>query len=115
RISQPLAVRRAHPDRDSFLTNHRSEELTGNVKQIWEISRLQHLSLLATAWFLSHDEAFAQRVSEQLRSWWAENPFLSGVNWTSGIEIGIRLISMTWIRRLLDEWPRVAGLVEGNH
>jgi hypothetical protein len=39
---------------------------------------------------------------------------LSGVNWTNGIEIGIRLISMTWIRRLLDEWPRVAGLFEDN-
>ena len=24
-----------------------------------------------------------QRVADQLRSWWLENPFLSGVNWTS--------------------------------
>jgi Heparinase II/III-like protein/Heparinase II/III N-terminus len=110
----PVTGRRAPADRYSFRINHRSEELTGNVKQIWEISRLQHLTLLATAWFLSHDEAFARRVSEQLRSWWAENPFLSGVNWTSGIEIGIRLISMTWIRRLLDEWPGVADLFEDN-
>ena len=43
------------------------------------MSRLQHLTLLATAWFLSHDEAYARRVAEQLRSWWRENPFLSGV------------------------------------
>ena len=110
----PLTGRRAPADRYAFRINHRSEELTGNVKQIWEISRLQHLTLLATAWFLSHDDAYAQRVSEQLRSWWTENPFLSGVNWTSGIEIGIRLISMTWIRRLLDDWPGVAELFEHN-
>jgi Heparinase II/III-like protein/Heparinase II/III N-terminus len=110
----PVTGRRAPAERYAFRINHRSEGLTGNVKQIWEISRLQHLTLLATAWFVSHDDAYAQLVSEQLRSWWRENPFLSGVNWTSGIEIGIRLISMTWIRRLLNEWPGVAGLFDDS-
>ena len=57
-------------------------------------------------------QAYAQRVAEQLRSWWQENPFLSGVNWTSGIELGIRLISLAWIRRLLADWPDVADLFE---
>ena len=108
----PVTGRRAPADRYAFRINHRSEEQTGNIKQVWEVSRLQHLTLLATAWFLSHDEAYARRVADQLRSWWRENPFLSGVHWTSGIEIGIRLISLAWIRRLLDEWPEVAGLFE---
>jgi hypothetical protein len=108
----PVTGRRAPADRYAFRINHRSEAETGNVKQIWEVSRLQHLTVLATAWFLSHDEAYARQVADQLRSWWRENPFLSGVNWTSGIEIGIRLISLTWIRRLLDEWPGVADLFE---
>ena len=108
----PVTGRRSAPDRYAFRINHRSDEQTGNVKQIWEISRLQHLTLLATAWFLTHDQSYAHRVADQLRSWWRENPFLSGVHWTSGIEIGIRLISLAWIRRLLDEWPRVADLFE---
>ena len=51
-------------------------------------------------------------MADQLRSWWRENPFLSGVHWTSGIELGIRLISLAWIRRLLDDWPGVADLFE---
>jgi hypothetical protein len=110
----PVTGRRAPADRYAFRINHRSQEQTGNVKQVWEISRLQHLTLLATAWFLSHDEAYARRVADHLRSWSRENPFLSGVNWTSGIEIGIRLISLTWIRRLLDEWPEVAGHFEND-
>ena len=110
----PVTGRRAPADRYAFRINHRSEDVTGNIKQIWEISRLQHLTLLATAWFLSQDDAYAERVAEQLRSWWEENPFLSGANWTSGIEVGIRLISMAWIRRLLDGWPRVADLFERN-
>ena len=55
---------------------------------------------------------YAHRVADHLRSWWRENPFLSGVHWTSGIELGIRLISLAWIRRLLDDWPGVADLFE---
>ena len=108
----PVTGRRSPPDRYAFRIDHRSEEQTGNVKQVWEISRLQHLTLLATAWFLTHDQTYARRVADQLRSWWRENPFLSGVHWTSGIEIGIRLISLAWIRRLLDDWPGVADLFE---
>ncbi len=100
--------------RYAFRINHRSEDQTGNIKQVWELSRLQHLTLLATAWFLTHDEAYALLVADQLRSWWQDNPFLSGVHWTSGIEVGLRLISMTWIRRMLDDWPGAADLFERN-
>jgi hypothetical protein len=108
----PVTNRRSAPERYAFRIDHRSEEQNGNVKQLWETSRLQHLTLLATAWYLSGDERYAHRVADQLRSWWRENPFLSGVNWTSGIELGLRLISLTWIRRLLDDWPGAAGLFE---
>jgi heparinase II/III-like protein len=108
----PVTGRRSASDTYAFRINQRSEEQTGNVKQVWELSRLQHLTLLATAWSLTHEEGYAQRVADQLRSWWLENPFLSGVNWTSGIEIGIRLINFVWIRRLLDDWPGAADLFE---
>ncbi len=110
----PVTGHRAPADRYAFRINHRSQEQTGNIKQVWEISRLHHLTLLATAWFLTHDEPYARRVADQLRSWWRENPFLSGVHWTSGIEIGIRLISLAWIRRLLDDWPGVTDLFEDD-
>ena len=110
----PVTGRRSPPDCYAFRINHRSEEQTGNVKQIWEISRLQHLTLLATAWFITGDEAYARRVADQLRSWWRENPFLSGIHWTNGIEVGIRLISLAWIRRLLDDWPGATGLFEDD-
>jgi Heparinase II/III-like protein/Heparinase II/III N-terminus len=110
----PVTGRRSSPERYAFHINHRSEEQTGNVKQVWEISRLQHLTLLAAAWYVTGDEAYACRVADQLRSWWRENPFLSGIHWTNGIEAGIRLISLVWIRRLLDGWPGVAGLFEDD-
>ncbi len=110
----PVTGRRSDPDAYAFSLNQRDEAQVGNIKQVWEVNRLQHLTLLATAWYLTHEEQYAERVADQLRSWWRENPFLSGVNWTSGIELGIRLINFAWIRRLLDGWPGAADLFEGN-
>jgi hypothetical protein len=108
----PVTRQRSDPDTYAFRINHRSEERVGNVKQVWELSRFHHLTLLSTAWFLTKDERYACRAADQLRSWWRENPFLSGVHWTSGIELGVRLISLAWIRRLLDDWPGVTDLFE---
>jgi Heparinase II/III N-terminus len=113
-FADPVTGRRSSPDRYAFRINHRSEEQTGNVKQVWEISRLQHLTLLATAWFVTSNEEYARRVADQLRCWWWENPFLSGIHWTNGIEVGIRLISLVWIRRMLDTWPGAAGMFEDD-
>jgi Heparinase II/III-like protein/Heparinase II/III N-terminus len=110
----PVTGRQSDPGRYAFRIDHRSEDQVGNIKQVWELSRLQHLTLLATAWFLTHDERYACRVAEHLRSWWRESPFLTGVHWTSGIELGIRLISLAWIRRLLADWPGIGDLFERN-
>ena len=108
----PVTGRQSVQDRYAFRIDRRSEEQVGSIRQVWELSRLQHLTLLATAWFLTHDERYARRIADHLRSWWRENPFLSGVNWTSGMELAIRLISLAWIRRLLDDWPGAADLFE---
>ncbi|MGH3331182.1 MAG: alginate lyase family protein, partial [Nocardioidaceae bacterium] len=47
-------------------------------------------------------------------SWWSANPFLSGVHWTSGIELGVRLTSWAWVRRLLHDWGKVEDLFDTN-
>jgi hypothetical protein len=108
----PVTGSRSAPDKYAFALNQRDESAVGNIKQVWEVNRLQHLTLLAVAWYLTGEEAYAQRVAEQLQSWWRQNPFLSGVNWTSGIELGVRLINFAWIRRLLDGWPEIGDLFE---
>ena len=110
----PITGRRAPQDRYAFNVRFRSESETGNVKQIWELSRHQHLTVLAAAWFVSGDDRYAEAIATQLPSWCRENPFLSGVHWTSGIEVGLRVVAWTWIRRLLDGWSGVHDLFEGN-
>jgi hypothetical protein len=110
----PKTGRRAPEDRYAFDIPFRDESVVGDIKQLWEPSRHQHLTVLATAYALTGQERYAERVAEHLRSWWAANPPLRGVHWVSGIELGIRLISWVWVRRLLDRWPGAAALFEDN-
>jgi hypothetical protein len=110
----PVTGRTAPGDVLAFAVDHRDESVTGNVKQVWELSRHHHLTQLAAAYWVTGDERYAEACDRQLRSWWAANPFLSGIHWASGIELGVRLVSWVWIRRLLDAWPKVQDLFELN-
>jgi Heparinase II/III-like protein/Heparinase II/III N-terminus len=110
----PLSGRRAPRTDYCFSINHRDQTVTGDVKQVWELSRHHHLTVLAVAYALTGDRRYAERAGSHLQSWWQENPFLSGIHWTSGIELGIRLISWVWTRRLLDGWEDVQGLFDQN-
>lgn len=109
----PKTGRRA-PWGYAFDVPYRNEDVVGDIKQIWEPSRHQYLTVLAAAYALTGDERYAERVAELLRLWWAANAPLRGVHWISGIELGIRLLSWVWIRRLLDGWQGAAALFEDN-
>ena len=108
----PVTGRRAPQFDYCFKVNHRSEDVTGNVKQIWELSRMHHVTVLAAAFALSGDERYADRAASISARGGAQNPFLSGVHWTSGIETGLRLIAWVWARRLLGGWEQAAELFE---
>ena len=110
----PLSGRRAPQAEYCFSIDHRNPAVTGNVKQVWELSRHHHLTVLAGAYAVTGERRYAERAASHLLSWWQENPFLSGIHWTSGIEVGIRLISWVWTRRLLDGWDDVQGLFDQN-
>ncbi|WP_055699071.1 heparinase II/III family protein [Streptomyces silaceus] len=111
--SDPKTGRRA-PWGYAFDVPYRNEDAVGDIKQIWELSRHQYLTVLAAAYAVTGHERYAERVAEHLRSWWTANPPLRGVHWISGIELGIRLLSWVWIRRLLDGWQGAADLFEDN-
>jgi hypothetical protein len=101
-------------DRVAFRIDYRADRRGRDVKHVWELSRHQYLTVLACAWRLTGDDRYASMASRQLQSWWAANPVLSGVNWSSGIELGVRLISWVWTRRLLEGWSGAADVFERN-
>lgn len=106
--------RRAPSKAYCFDIPYRDVKVVGEIKYVWEPSRHHHVTVLAAAYYLSGDERFAERAAGHLASWWRENPFLRGVHWTSGVELGIRLLSWMWTRRLLARWPGARAVFEGN-
>jgi hypothetical protein len=87
------------------LLDYRDPAVAGNCRNIWELNRHQHLSLVAAAYAASCDERYARFVREQLTTWLDQNPWPLGVNWQSPLEMALRLISWLWIWRLLDGSP----------
>jgi hypothetical protein len=85
----------------AFDIDYRNPAVAGNVKNIWEKSRHHHLTVLAAAYALTRREVYAEEIARQLENWVKENPVLRGVNWTSALELGVRLISWVWVERLL--------------
>jgi hypothetical protein len=98
----------------AFDIEARNPVVVGNHKFLLEPSRLQHTILLAGAYFVTEREPFAQLAAAQLQSWWRANPFLTGVHWTSGIEVGLRLVSFAWARRTLAGWTDIRNCFEDS-
>ncbi len=69
---------------------------TADIKYIWEMNRHQYLIVLGEAYWISGDEKYARKVREIILSWISDNPYHSGVNWTSSLELAVRSISWIW-------------------
>ncbi len=82
--------------------NYRNEELVGNIKYVWEPNRHLHLVTIAQAYFLTKEERFFLGLKRQLESWFEQCPYLRGPNWTSSLELGIRLINWSLVWQLIQ-------------
>ena len=82
--------------------NHRSLPPGSDVKLIWELSRWYQPLQLAQAAFILDDESAAALCIRLLQDWVKRNPPYLGWNWTSALEVGMRLIQFTWIDALLS-------------
>ncbi len=98
-------TRRDWPHRFHADINTRDGFSVGGVKWVWELNRHHHLTTLGKAYFLTGDERFAQAAAAHLDGWLAANPPLVGVNWTSALELAVRLINWLWLLHFLRESP----------
>jgi hypothetical protein len=73
----------------------------GDHKLIWELNRHQHLIVLAQAFLLTGRRDFLDEIPRQLISWWAQNPWLCGMNWVSALEVAFRALSWIWVDHLV--------------
>ena len=78
--------------------DYRDQTVVGDIKYLWEPNRHLHLVTLAQAYHLTGDRRYLEGLRHQLESWLDQCPYLKGPNWTSSLELAIRLInwSIAW-------------------
>jgi heparinase II/III-like protein len=72
----------------------------GDVKLVWEVNRFPQIYYLVRAWYLTADNKYVSGCLTQIKNWSEQNPYLYGVNWSSGQEMAIRLFA--WIFALYN-------------
>ena len=104
-------------------------EQVGDSKVVWELNRHQWLLDLGQAYALTGDDKYARCCVALVTEWMEHNPFARGINWSSALEVAMRLISWCWalaffkdsaaltpkwFQTLLGSLQRHAGFVERN-
>jgi heparinase II/III-like protein len=77
-----------------------------DIKVPWELSRFQHLPVLAGAFRVTLERRWIDEIGAQLRHWIESNPVEFGANWACTMDVAIR--AANWIATLAllaDEAP----------
>lgn len=75
------------------------------IKWPWELSRFQHLPVLALAWRLKRDgedadgRRYETEFRDQVTDWICNNPLGVGVNWACEMDLAIRVVN--WVAAFL--------------
>jgi hypothetical protein len=85
--------------------DYRDAGIVGDIKYIWVPNRHLQFVTLAQAYFLSENGKYLDGIARQLRAWIEQSPYLLGPNWTSSLELALRLIN----------WSLVWQLIGGAH
>jgi Heparinase II/III-like protein/Heparinase II/III N-terminus len=96
---------RADPSAFGLDFDYKEFNVVGNVKYTWEKSRHHHTTIFALAYAITGEDHYARAAAYQIQSWLEQNPAPNGINWSSGIEVGVRLIAWTWVFHLLKGHP----------
>lgn len=74
---------------------------TGDIKNLWEISRFDWVTDLVRAYAVSEDEKYLDRLRELLNNWSEQNPVNFGVNWRCGQETSIRVMKLFYAQMII--------------
>jgi hypothetical protein len=104
--------------------NHRQLASGADPRSIWEINRWNEIVVLAQNAWLNGNVEDARTAQRWLADWVEKNRPGHGINWTSALEVGLRLINFTWIDELLrcnsdaeirNEQDRLAAQIVPDH
>jgi len=75
----------------------------GDIRTNWELNRHYQFAALAKSYYLTGNPSYYTELKELFFDWNQQNPFLWGVEWTSPMEIAIRVNSWIFMYCFLDK------------
>lgn len=99
------------------------DEKVGDIKVIWEVSRLTHFLYFSRAYLITNDTKYYKAFSEQLDDWIEKNPYSYGSNYKCGQEATLRMINVLMSYTVFEKHnlttdfdkKNVEKLVEGSY
>jgi hypothetical protein len=79
----------------SFKLDHRKQPAGADIKVIWEPNRWYQLVRLAQAAYVLEDQEAGRTCVRWLTDWLKHNRPYRGLNWTSALETGMRLVQFS--------------------
>jgi hypothetical protein len=90
------------PDQLAHQLNHRALPDGADSRTIWEISRWSEMVRLAMHAYVNNDVSAAKTAVQWIEDWCDKNPVGYGINWTSPLEAGLRLLNFVWFDALVE-------------
>ena len=81
--------------------NYRDPRVCGDAKYLWELNRHAMIVALAQAWHLTGQQRYAEGCRTILESWFTQCPYPYGMNWSSSLELAIRITNWSFAWHLL--------------
>lgn len=79
-----------------------------DIKVPWELSRCQHFVRLGQAYWITNDEKYTREFIVQVTDWIESNPWPWGVNWTSTMDVAIRVVNWIWAYHFFKGSPSLS-------
>lgn len=77
----------------------------GDIRYVWEVDRLQHLTYFAQAWRYTLDPVWVDSIIEHISQVLDEAPFEYGIHWRDGLQLAIRIFSFVAAADLAHDAP----------
>jgi hypothetical protein len=90
------------PDELSYKLDHRHLPDPADVRTIWEINRWSEMTRVMMHAWLNQDWDAARTAQIWLEDWVERNPVGRGINWTSPLEVALRLLNFAWFDVLVS-------------
>lgn len=99
------------------------DEKVGDIKVIWEASRLTHFLYFARAYLITKDKKYYMAFRDQLEDWLKNNPYSYGSNYKCGQEATLRMVNVLMSYAVFrdlklttgDDKENITQLVEGSY